>query len=413
MSQDSSTVAMAPGQRTSLYGRVMDQLSAISVGIKVKLIILGLGLFPSLLSLLVLHQFGSAYLQNALALYVACFVLLYYPLSKLLEELIVLRQTRHINNYVDQVKSGKRAPRFDLPRERGDEHDFIRLQRNIFWMIQGLKTRENRLQETLSQLETAQRKVLESIEYASRIQRSFLPGTDELEAALGNYFLLWLPRDGVGGDAYWVRRSRNHTYLAVFDCTGHGVPGAFLTLIVNSLFEQHFDASCWNNPAQLLSKMNKGLKFALSQHDRQKLSDDGLEGGLCCIDREKQLLYFAGARSFLFLSGDEGIREIKGDKSGIGFVDVPLDQEFANRCIPLQDIHSAYLFTDGITDQIGGGKRLPFGRRRLRLWIEQHSGLPMQEQRAALETMFHEYKGRNAQRDDVTVLGFATKEPAC
>ena len=404
---------MAPPQRKSLYDAGMDQLSSMSVGFKIKILIFGVGLIPTLASLLILHQLGSTYLQNFLALYIAAFVLLYYPLSKLMEELIVLRQTRRINNYVDQIKTGSRTPHFHLPKEKGDEHDFIRLQRNIFWMIQGLKSREARLHDTLNKLETAQRKVLESIEYASRIQRSFLPGSEELEAALGDYFLLWLPRDGVGGDAYWVKRTRNHTYLAVFDCTGHGVPGAFLTLIVNSLFEQNFDDSCWNNPAQLLAKMNKGLKFALSQHDRQKLSDDGLEGGVCCIDNQKQLLYFAGARSFLFLAGTEGIREIKGDKSGIGFVDVPMDQEFANRCISLKGIQSAYLFTDGFTDQIGGVKRLPFGRRKLRIWLEQHAGLPMEEQRVALETMFNDYKGRNTQRDDVTVLGFATREPAC
>ncbi len=413
MSLESNSINMDQVQSKSLYEIAMDQLSSMSVGFKIKLLILGVGLLPTLLALLILNQLGSVYLQNFLALFIAAFILLYYPLTKLMEELIVLRQTRRINNYVDQIKAGSQAPHFNLPMEKGDEHDFIRLQRNIFWMIQGLKSREARLHETLNKLETAQRKVLESIEYASRIQRSFLPGREDLQEALGDYFLLWLPRDGVGGDAYWVKRSRNHTYLAVFDCTGHGVPGAFLTLIVNSLFEQNFDESCWNNPAQLLAKMNKGLKLALSQHDRHKLSDDGLEGGVCCIDNQKQLLYFAGARSFLFLSGTEGIREIKGDKSGIGFVDVPLDQEFANRCISLKGIQSAYLFTDGLTDQIGGLKRLPFGRRRLRIWLEEHASLPMAEQRDVLEKMFNDYKGRNAQRDDVTMLGFSTEEPAC
>ena len=208
------------------FARALDSLSEISVGVKINILLLTLGLLPPLAVLLYLQQSHTEHLGSALALYIAGFVLLYYPLGRFLEELIVLRQTRRINAYVEEVKIGRRTPFFRLPKEKGNEHDFLRLQRNIFWMVQGLKSRESRLQDTLKKLELAQRQVLESIEYASRIQRSFLPSAHALQKALGEYFLFWLPRDGVGGDAYWVKRSPTHTYLAVFDCTGHGVPGA-------------------------------------------------------------------------------------------------------------------------------------------------------------------------------------------
>lgn len=400
-------------QRKSLFPRTLDALSQLNVGVKINLLLLALGLLPPLAALLVLQHSGTSHFQNVLALYIAFFILIYYPLGKAMEELIVLRQTRRINTYVEEVKEGRRTPHFQLPQEKGNEHDFLRLQRNIFWMVQGLRSREARLQETLNQLETAQRQVLESIEYASHIQRSFLPSATALRRALGEHFLLWLPRDGVGGDAYWVKREEGQTFLAVFDCTGHGVPGAFLTLIVNSLFEQSFDSACRSDPALLLARMNKGLKGALSRHGQRHLTDDGLEGGVCCIDHSKNVLYFAGARSFLFLATNGGVHEVKGDRVGVGFVHVPHDQEFANHCIPLGGVCACYLFTDGVTDQIGGEKRLPFGRKRLRHWLGRHAALPMREQHGELVRVFQEYKGRNAQRDDVTVLGFATGEPAC
>lgn len=390
--------------------RLLDGIFGLGVGLKINLLLLCIGLLPPLFALIALNRSPHGDFENLLALYIATFVLLFYPLSKAFEELVVLRHTRRINSFVEEVKAGRRAPGFHLPKEKGNEHDFLRLQRNIFWMVQGLKTREAQLQETLRELESAQKQVLESIEYASRIQRSFLPSEDNMRDVLGDFFLLWIPRDGVGGDAYWVKRNGEYSYLAVFDCTGHGVPGAFLTLIVNSLFEQCCDQICCNNPAALLSKMNKGLKYALSQHGKRKLSDDGLEGGVCCIDWRQGVLHFAGARSFLYLAGSDGVRTIKGDRSGVGFVDVPLDQKFVNHSISLSGVEMVYLFTDGITDQIGGEKRLPLGRRRLQDWMSKWSQASLAAQKQELQALFEDYKGGNAQRDDVTVLGFAIKE---
>ncbi len=405
---------LAEHRSLSLWQRGLDRLADLGVGVKVNLLLLGLGLLPPLGALLFLHETGGGgKFLDILALYIAAVVLLHYPLCRLVEEFIVLRQTRRINTYVEQVKAGRPVRNFQLPPEKGEEHDFLRLQRNIFWMVQGLKSRELRLQETLRKLETAQRQVLESIEYAGLIQRSLLPAERDLQLALGEHFLLWLPRDGVGGDAYWVKRSGNLTWLAVFDCTGHGVPGAFLTLIVASLFEQNCDQCCNHNPALLLARMHRGLQAALSRHGKTAFIDDGLEGSVCCLDRDTGVLHFAGARSSLLLVDAQGCKELRGDRSGVGFVHVPPEQEFANHTLPLLPEQRLYLFTDGITDQIGGPKRLPAGRSRLRHWLVEHATLPMAEQRRLLEQNYSEYKGRETQRDDVTVLGFCAREFTC
>lgn len=389
---------------------LLDRLSDIGVGLKFKVLLLGLGALPPLAGLLYLHHHGPVALQNAMALYVAVLFILYYPLGKLLEEVVVLRQARRINAYVEEVKRGRRTANFVLPDEKGDEHDFLRLKRNIFWMVQGLKHREKKLEDTLRELEKAQRQVLESIEYASLIQRSFLPSRADLRKALGEHFLLWLPRDGVGGDAYWVKEAHGRVFLAVFDCTGHGVPGAFLTLIVNSLFDQHLDATCADDPARLLSRVNRGIKEALSQHGKENLSDDGLEGVLLCLDRSTCSLRYAAARGALLLREKDGVRQCRGDKSGLGFVGVPMDQQFANHTLPLEDVEAVYLYTDGVTDQIGGPRNLPFGRSRLMAWIGRHAGDGMAAQGEALQEALVAYKAGNAQRDDITILGFSTRE---
>jgi serine phosphatase RsbU (regulator of sigma subunit) len=414
--------ALAERARPGLLMRVLDAASDLGVGLKVNLVLLLVGLAPALAALLLLQNAGPQTLQNILAIYIALALILLYPLAKGLEELLVLRQTRRINEYVDAVKYGRQAPFLELPAEKGDENDFLRLKRNIFWMVQGLKNREEKVQETLAKLAEAQRQVLESIEYASLIQRSFLPSKQMLREELGEHFLIWEPRDGVGGDAYWVKRAHGCVFLAVFDCTGHGVPGAFMTLIVNSLFEQELDQGCVDNPARLLQKMNKGIKSALSQHDRSALSNDGLEGGVCCINPRSGMLHFSGARGVLLLVPHEAngtedkendedfeILELKGDRLGVGFVHVPLEQEYGNHEIALDSVRSVYLATDGLGDQIGGDKRLPFGRSRLRCCLKAHAALPFPRQEQILRHEFAAYKGANAQRDDVTVLGFSAK----
>ena len=401
-----------PPRSPNPIGWFMDRLSEVSLTIKLNLILLAVGLIPALAALLFLHQGNPEQFHSALALYITGFVILIYPFSRVVEELLVLRQTRRINSYVDEVKAGRYA-HMNLPEEEGGEHDFIRLQRNIYWMVQGLMTREAKLGKALQNLDRTRRQILESIEYASLIQQSFLPSADKLEKALGDYFLFWLPRDGVGGDAYWVRSAGDFTILAVIDCTGHGVPGAFLTLIANSLFEQNYDASCNRDPAKLLTRMDCSIRKALAQNKPGGLSNDGMEGGVCCVDWKRRILHYAGARGRLLLSGPQGLKEIMGVKRGVGFAGEKTDRGFINHEAPLDEANAVYLYTDGITDQAGGAKGLPFGRKRLHRLLEENGGLSMEDQKARLEKAFRSRKGAMEQRDDVTVLGFSTRGKSC
>ena len=412
MSKENITSTDANNPNRSWWHTGMDALTGLGVGTKISVLMFVIGLAPPLAALLFLRQM-STQVQNALALYVAVFVIIFWPLLKIMEEVIVLRQTRRISSYVEEVKKGRRSPYFDLPEEKGDEHDFLRLQRNIFWMVQGLKTRESRLEEALHKLHHTQKQVQESLDYASLIQRAILPGQDRFKSIFSDYFLIWQPRDRVGGDAYWIKDHSDYVILAVYDCTGHGVPGAFLTIIAYSLFEQSYDQTCRQNPALLLTKMNAAMKKVLTQSKTGDDLNDGLEGVVCCLDRKTGTLHFSGAKSSIYLTNHRDVMEIKGGRHGVGFADLPPDQSYVNHRIDLNDVDGLYLFTDGIIDQAGGLKGLPFGRRRLRQWLLEHKDHPMVEQQRSLERIFRDYKGRNKQRDDVTFLGISKKGFLC
>ena len=393
-------------RKQGLFSRCVDSVAEVGIKTKVQIFMLLVGLAPPLACLVLLKNMELNDVFNAMALYVAGLVILFYPLSCLLQEWFVLRQAGHINEYMEEVKKG-RKPAFALPAETGDENDLIRLKRNIFWMVQNLGLREERLQSALADLADSRRQLLESIEYASLIQRSFLPAPEEMNEVLGEHLLIWRPRDKVGGDAYWVRQVDGGTFVAVTDCTGHGVPGAFLTLIVNSLLEQEFDEECRSNPALLLTRMNLAMRRVLSRNGAQPLAGDGYEGSICFIDHQDEVLHFAGANGIAFVLRDDDVAELRGSRAGVGFSRALPKGGFFSQSTSLKGVRAAYLATDGMTDQVGGPKNLPFGRGRLKSLLRKHSHLPFAKQRDAILESFKEYQARQEQRDDITLLGFS------
>ena len=257
-----------------------------------------------------------------------------------------------------------------------------------------------------NELAEAHALITSSIEYASRIQRSALPSDELMSEALGEHFVIWEPRDVVGGDIFWVRRVEGGHVVAVADCTGHGVPGAFLTMIATGALRQAIIEHPDGDPAKVIARMNSFIKNSLRQDTAEGPSDDGLELGICHIDDGGERLTFAGARFSLWTLSSRGSEEIKGDKSGIGYHHVPLDRAFTNHQVPLSPGSAFYLFSDGLVDQVGGDKRRAFGKKRIIALLEGHLGRPPAEQRDAITAAFTAYQGDEIRRDDVTFLGF-------
>jgi serine phosphatase RsbU (regulator of sigma subunit) len=248
--------------------------------------------------------------------------------------------------------------------------------------------------------------IMDSIAYAKRIQESILPEPGQLEGRLADHFVLWKPRDIVGGDFYWFKSFPGGTMVAVGDCTGHGVPGAFMTMLTVSALNQIADSPYLDNPGQLLSELNQELKRTLHQVNREGLTDDGLDIGLCCISADRVM--FAGARCSLYIHSEQGLRHIRGARKSVGYRRTPLDYEFANNSLPIGPNATFYMSTDGFIDQNGGPKDYSFGRGRFASLIEACGHLPLAEQKIRFEQELEEYMGGQTQRDDIAVFAFRT-----
>jgi len=276
------------------------------------------------------------------------------------------------------------------------------------------------LLSTLSEMQAAKNRIImESIDYASVIQRSYMRQSNEdLAASLNDYFLWWEPRDVVGGDCYFFRRyDDDGLFFALIDCTGHGVPGAFMTLIVMSALESALETMPPSDPAALLQEVNLRVKFNLSQ-DRlhhaitgdggPMRSDDGFDGGFCWYSKKDRRVVFAGAKSALQVLnvGAAGVETVDGERMGVGYIATPEDYAWTNQAFDVAPGTRLYLTTDGVIDQIGGAKNIAFGKKRFREIVRLVGYEAMSQQKAVLEEKFRAYQGAHTRRDDVTVFGF-------
>ena len=261
------------------------------------------------------------------------------------------------------------------------------------------KTAEQEAQEA-SQL------ILQSLRYASRIQSAILPAREELALATADHFLIWEPRDIVGGDFFWFQPINDGFVIIVGDCTGHGVPGAFMTLIAWGMLDRTLARAQSSSPSQVLAGLHRGVQSLLGQHRDSGETDDGLEAGVCFINPSKQEMTFAGARFSLWKASADDVIEVKGDRSGLGYRRYPQEATFTDFTFPLDVRDAFYLTTDGLIDQIGGPHGRSFGKTRFRTLLKRNQGEPMQEQSESLRQTFKEFQGKQIRRDDVTVLGF-------
>jgi len=390
--------------------RFLDALAEVSVQTKMKIILfLGLVMFP-LVVLVLNDSLERRGLNNFIAVWTAGSLLLFLPLTRGALHLLVLRSVHYLNGLCEQMKAGNLRPFATLPPEPKEGDELQRLRHNMFWMGHVIHSRQHELAVTMEHLKETQNQLVSSIEYASLIQRSFLPARSELAHLFGDHFLLWSQRDTVGGDSYWYKQTPQGFFAAVIDCTGHGVPGAFMTLIVHSLFERLDMSTVDGDPAALVGAMNNSIKNALEQHDRKAASDEGMDCSVCFVPAKRGVVRFAGAGSSLFVTRADGtVQEVRGDRCGAGYVRTARDAVFTNHDIPLESGMRWYMASDGFADQIGGEKNLPFGKKRFMALLSRTAVLDCAAQQRALEEAFAGYRGHQPRRDDVTVLGFTVQ----
>jgi len=271
-------------------------------------------------------------------------------------------------------------------------------------VLQALITLSNTVTEELA---ASHKEVIDSINYASRIQRSVLASEPGFAEAFADHFVIWEPRDTVGGDMLLSSYTWGDGHLVILgDCTGHGVPGAFVTLLANGALERALQHVEPGDVGTLIRDAHALLQRTLGQHQDGGRSDDGIELGACYVPESGQALTFAGARFSLFVVDGGIVSEIKGTKKGMGYRGIAPDQAYESHSIALNPGRSFYMTTDGLTDQVGGEFRRMFGKKRFKELLLSLEGRPMNEQKQALMDALIAYQGDEVRRDDVSAIGF-------
>lgn len=214
------------------------------------------------------------------------------------------------------------------------------------------------------ELENTFQIISSSINYASRIQRSVLPDTNLLSKTFREHFVLWEPRDVVGGDIYWASHWGEGVVVILGDCTGHGVPGAFMTLITTGAMERALIETEPGELGRFLQRIHQQVQVTLGQGNQESESDDGMELGICFLQPDSQTMSFAGARFDLFVCRDGFVDIVKSTRRGIGYRNIPFDQVYEEHTVDLYGRCSFYMTTDGLIDQVGGERGRMYGKKR-------------------------------------------------
>lgn len=267
------------------------------------------------------------------------------------------------------------------------------------------------LADQKSIIEEKNKDIEDSINYAQRIQRSILPPDDDMRKAFNEYFVLYKPKATISGDFYWMTQMRTHSneaglsVIAAVDCTGHGVPGALMSIVGNTLLNQTIKNPKITTPAEALDFINHELPKNLKQQQEGEVIRDGMDIVMCAIDYKTSTLYFAGANNPVYIIRLGELIEIKGDKQAVSGSTDEAKRPFTNHSFPLQKNDLVYLITDGYADQFGGPEGKKFRSKQLRETLIRLHSLPMAEQRRRLDDTFEAWKGTLDQVDDVTIIG--------
>ncbi|PBQ31758.1 hypothetical protein CNR22_08235 [Sphingobacteriaceae bacterium] len=260
--------------------------------------------------------------------------------------------------------------------------------------------------EKNKELDEINKDITASIRYAKRIQDAILPPDDFVKKHLPNTFVLFKPKDIVSGDFYWMEDKKDTVIFAAVDCTGHGVPGAFMSIVGHNLLDRVVGEQKITQPARILDELNKSISDTLRQTDLEDNTvRDGMDIAICAFDKKKGVLEYAGAYNPLWIVRNKELIEIKANKFPIGNSKSGENNKFTNHEITLQKGDTIYIFSDGYSDQFGGPAGKKFKSSNLKQLLLNSQDLSMQEQRTLLNNSIEEWRGQHEQVDDILVIG--------
>jgi len=260
----------------------------------------------------------------------------------------------------------------------------------------------------LHQIEERNRKISDSIDYAKYIQNAVLSKSEENLKQLTEHFILDLPKDILSGDFYWVCKTEKRLIISVMDCTGHGVPAAFLSVLGISCLNEIVQGREITQANQILNELRKEIKQSLRQTGKKEESRDGIDIALCVIDTRKNEIQYSGANNPLYIisniGGEPLLKEINPDQMPVG-VHFLTDKSFTNHEIKLGIGDTFYIFSDGFIDQMGGDNNHRFKSERFKQLLLKIYDQPLYEQKEILEQTLNDWMGLNPQTDDILVIG--------
>lgn len=243
----------------------------------------------------------------------------------------------------------------------------------------------------------------DSIKYAQRIQQTILPKTQVLLNYFADFFVFYKPRNIVSGDYYWLREINGLMYVAVVDCTGHGVPGAFMSLITSNILNESINTSGEQSPAKMLEYLRKEINVRLSQNANDQIND-GLDISLICYDKEKQTIEYVNANRPLYIISNNELITLTSENVNIGgYAD--FESVIPTKTISVKTGDQLFLFTDGITDQFGGEKNKKYNPARLRQFLLMNNHVPLVELKNRLSDEINDWQQNYEQTDDILFIG--------
>lgn len=284
----------------------------------------------------------------------------------------------------------------------------IRYQTSILIKTKRLLREKEKAYEKIAkqrmELELKNSNITDSLVYASYMQQALLPSEDYFKSVIPESFIFFKPKDIVSGDFYWITRKGHKIFVVAADCTGHGVPGAFISMIGVELLNKLILDQNIQLPSEILGILSKGIArtFGDESEHGSALLKDGMDIGLCLIDEKKAELQYSGAFFPLYIIRDNKLTEIKGDRMSVG---VPGEMPFTNKTMKIEPGDIIYLFSDGYADQFGGPNNKKFMYRRFRHLLLTIHKFPADEQKAIIHDSMETWRKDIEQVDDMIVIG--------
>ncbi|MDY0197971.1 MAG: SpoIIE family protein phosphatase [Tenuifilaceae bacterium] len=293
-------------------------------------------------------------------------------------------------------------------REKSLKRDKLMLELKVKQRTRTIENQKQEMEQQRDQIFKQNDEITQSITYARKIQWAVMPSEDILANSIGDYFIMFRPRDIVSGDFYWISQKDNLVVVVAADCTGHGVPGAFMSMMGVSFLNDIVNVEGIIHPDAILNNLRQKIKTAFDKTGRDTQRQDGMDVAICTIDQSNQELMYAGAYNPLYIIREGVLIEYKADKMPVG--SYPRDKEkFTMHRVELKPNDRLYMFSDGYVSQFGGPDRRKFMARPFKELLLKISALPMAEQQTQLEDTMDMWQSSQDQVDDILVIGIQVR----